>query len=299
MRSLRSTTIGTAGTNKMARRLGARLTTRRRALPTFLIIGTKRGGSTSLYEYLADHPEVLPCAAKKGTHYFDVNFSRGWSWFRSFFPVAADGHITGEGSPYYLFHPLAAARIAAALPDVKLIAALRDPVDRAYSHYHYNLRRGFETLPLEAALDAEPGRLAGEADKIAADPNYQSVAHRHHSYLARGRYAEQLERLYTFIAPERVLLLQSEAMYADPNAAMADVYAFLGLAPHRLGAPQAFKSGSYSPIAFGARQRLEDYYAAPNAALAGVPGVRFRWPYGPPTPVPRPAPPEQEANVVH
>lgn len=281
MRAPHGTATGGRGATKLVRRVGARLTTQRRALPGFLVIGTKRGGSTSLYEYIAGHPDVLPCSAKKGTHYFDVNFPRGWSWFRSFFPLGAAGRMTGEGSPYYLFHPLAAARIAAALPEVKLVAALRNPVDRAYSHYHYNVRRGFETLSLDDAVDAEGARLAGEVDKIVADPDYQSFAHRHHSYLARGRYAEQLERLYASVPPERVLLIQSEAMYADPNAALAEVYAFLDLPPHTLHSPQAFKSGSYAPIDFSARQRLEDYFATPNAALTAMPGVRFSWPNRP------------------
>src|SRR6266508_83824 len=114
-------------------RLLARATSGARMLPGFLVIGTKRGGSTSLYEYLIRHPDVAGCLLTKGSHYFDVNFGRGWSWFRAAFPLAGGRRtIAGEASPYYMFHQLAPQRIAAALPEVRLIAVLRDPVERAW-----------------------------------------------------------------------------------------------------------------------------------------------------------------------
>src|SRR6266545_7487286 len=94
--------------------LVARLTSRPRLVPSFLVIGTKRGGSTSLYEYVIRHPRVAGCLLKKGSHYFDVNFGRGWTWFRASFPLAGGRRtIAGEASPYYMFHPLAPQRIAA------------------------------------------------------------------------------------------------------------------------------------------------------------------------------------------
>src|SRR6266542_2170470 len=125
-------------------RLLARATSGARMLPGFLVIGTKRGGSTSLYEYLIRHPDVAGCLLTKGSHYFDVNFGRGWSWFRAAFPLAGGRRA-----------------IAAALPEVRLIAVLRDPVERAWSHYRYERHRGYEDLPFEEALRREPERLAG------------------------------------------------------------------------------------------------------------------------------------------
>src|SRR6266540_2331415 len=142
-------------------RLLARATSGARMLPGFLVIGTKRGGSTSLYEYLIRHPDVAGCLLTKGSHYFDVNFGRGWSWFRAAFPLAGGRRtIAGEASPYYMFHPLAPQRIAAALPEVRLIAVLRDPVERAWSHYRYERHRGYEDLPFEL-LGAPASRLSG------------------------------------------------------------------------------------------------------------------------------------------
>lgn len=275
---------------RAAGRLAARVTPAVRLLPTFLIVGAKRSGSTSLFEYVNTHPGVAPCYVRKGTHYFDVNFGRGWRWFRSNFPLPSTGKITGEASPYYMFHPLAPARIAAALPEARLVAVLRDPVTRAYSHYQYELRRGFEDLSLDAALDREEERLAGEAERMAADPTYESFEHRHHAYLARGRYAEQLDGLRRHFPAERLLVLQSEALFADPDGAIRAVWQHLGLPPHPLGEVGRFEAGSYDAIPPAARSRLAAYYAEPNERLYAQPGIDFRWPHvadpAPASPVP-------------
>jgi hypothetical protein len=260
--------------------LRARVVRRRGALPQFLIIGTKRGGSTSAYHWITRHPLVAPSRAKKGSHYFDVHHGRGWDWFRSSFPVIPDGMITGEASPYYMFHPMAPRWIARELPEVRLIALLRDPVTRAHSHYRYNVRRGYEPLDFDDALDQEGSRLAGELGRMLSDHNYVSFAHRHHTYLARGRYWEQLERVFEWISPERVLILRSEALFADPVGQLARVWEFLGLPPHSLTDLPTYKQGNREAIAKGARDRLVDYFRPHNERLYALPGIDFRWPSG-------------------
>ena len=120
--------------------------------------------------------------------------------------------LTFESSPYYLFHPLAAARISRDLPGVKLVVLVRDPVERAYSAHAHELARGFETEPFERALDLEEARLAGQAEKIIADPGYHSHSHQHHGYRARGRYADQLERLAQLVGRDRVHVVDSRRL---------------------------------------------------------------------------------------
>jgi len=102
--------------------------------------------------------------------------------------------LTFESSPYYLFHPLALDRIAADLPDVKLVVLVRDPVERAYSAHAHEAARGYEDLSFAAALEAEEGRLDGEVERLLGDPAYESHAHRHQAFRSRGEYAVQLER---------------------------------------------------------------------------------------------------------
>jgi hypothetical protein len=119
-------------------------TSRLRLLPNFIIIGSARSGTTSLYNYLVQHPGIAP-ALRKEVHFFDYNYQRGCSWYQGQFPTHPYMHymqtihrqamITGEASPYYLFHPYVPQRVAQLLPEIKLIALLRNPIERAFSHY--------------------------------------------------------------------------------------------------------------------------------------------------------------------
>lgn len=250
-----------------------------RMLPGFLVIGTKRGGSTSLYDWIARHPAVAPCRTRKGTHYFDVNHGRGEEWFRSGFERPREGwRITGEASPYYMFHPLSATWMAQTVPDARLIAVLRDPVDRAWSHYRYELARGTEPLSFEEALDREERRLDGEEERIRRDPAYVSAAHRYHSYLHRGHYAEQLLHVAEHYPWEQVLVLQSEQLFGDPHGQLQRVWRFLGLEPVQLSDLQALKTGRHASIPGPARDRLTQYYAPHNDRLYALPHIDFRWP---------------------
>ncbi|HEY9295730.1 MAG TPA: sulfotransferase domain-containing protein, partial [Phormidium sp.] len=159
--------------------------------PDFIIIGAQKCGTTSLYEYLIQHPQIL-AASKKEVHFFDLNFAKGVDWYRQQFKPVSQKSITGEASPYYIFHPLVPQRIYQLFPQVKLIVLLRNPVERAISHYYHEVRLGFEDLGLEDAIAQEPARLEGETAKILADETYYSYNHQHYTYLSRGVYVEQL-----------------------------------------------------------------------------------------------------------
>lgn len=238
-----------------------------RPLPDFLIIGTQRGGTTSLYRYLGSHPEVCPAVLNKGIHYFDTNYPKGDRWYRSHFPstpyrawvrrrAGAPSTVTGEGSPYYIFHPMGAERIAACVPDARFILLLRDPVDRAYSHYQHEVARGFETLPFEEALQREEERLDGEEAKLRADAAYVSFEHQHHSYLARGRYLDQIRRWNTFLPADRLLVIDSADMFEDSDGTYRRVLEFLGLSPRSLPQYQKLNAHSYQDMPDGARSFL-------------------------------------------
>ncbi len=225
----------------MSRTTG-RLTATSRLLPSFLIVGAQRSGTTSLYRALSQHPLILKPVLHKGVHYFDVAYDRGLQWYQAHFPLRARAARLArrygrrpqafESSPYYLFHPLAGSRIAWDLPGVKLIALVRDPVERAFSAHAHELARGFETEPSFArAVELEEERLAGAQDGLRAAPHSTSHAHRHHAYLARGRYAEQLARLEPLVGRDRILVLDSGRFFGEPEIVYDRVLEFLGL-PH-------------------------------------------------------------------
>lgn len=277
---------------RRAGRLGlegyGRATASLRPLPDFVVVGSQRCGTTSLWNYLLASPAVAGPRRRKGVHYFSKEYHRGLPWYRSHFPTAAYRRfakarsgvdlVVGEAAPYYVFHPLAPERLAAAMPDAKLVLMLRDPVERAYSQYQHERARGFEHLTsFEEALEAEPERLAGEAERMRADEGYLSVHWERHSYVAKGRYAEQIERLHSLFPPERLLVVQSEEFFSSPEAELRQVTDHLGVAPVTLPAYARHNGYTYADMPPAARRRLVEHFAEPNARLFDLLGRRFAW----------------------
>jgi hypothetical protein len=254
--------------------------------PAFVVIGGQRCGTTSLYDHLARHPDVLR-AFRKEVHFFDVNWPRGKAWYLAHFPTRAWAGalsrrrgrpvVTGEASPYYLFHPAAARRAARTVPSARLVALLRNPVDRALSHYHHELRLGHEKLTFLEAIDAEENRLDGERDRLLADDRARSFAHRNWSYLARGRYAEQLEEWWRWFPRERMLVLRSEDLFADPEGTVARVLEFLALPPMTLGGFGNVNEQRYSRMEPELRARLAAYFEPHNRRLYELLGRDLGW----------------------
>lgn len=269
-------------------------TSRYRLTPAFLIIGGQRCGTTSLYRYLLKHPAIAPVRLTKGVHYFDVQFHRSWKWYLSHFPTRQQQQyvryrhgvelLTGEASPYYIFHPLVPRRIAAALPEAKLIVLLRDPVERAYSHYQHEVARGFENLSFEGALAQEPERLRGEVERMEHDPTYVSFEHQHHSYLARGYYADQLERVFAVYPREQVLVVQSEHLFSRTKTILDEVHAFLGLSDSDLETSKRYNAHVYSGMSTDTRQDLVHHYASHNKRLYALVDQEYGWSEPPRTP---------------
>jgi hypothetical protein len=207
-----------------------------RSLPDFLIVGTQRGGTTTLFSVLVEHPQVGGARLHKEVHYFDLNVDRGEGWYRAHFPTRhsverareREGRfVLGEATPYYLFRPGSAERARALLPAAKVIALLRNPVSRTWSQYRHEVELGYETLSFEEALAAEPERTAGEAARLLEDPGYRSFEHQHHAYVARSDYPPQLDAWLAAFPREQVLILLSEELFTDPAAALRRVTSFL------------------------------------------------------------------------
>jgi hypothetical protein len=246
--------------------------------PDFVILGAQRGGTTSLYHYLLQHPRIAAAAVKE-THFATLFYDRGQDWYRAQFPPDLPaGHITGEATPYYLFHPLAPRRLQQHAPRAKLIVLLRNPVDRAYSHYHLELARGDEQRSFEDAIAREEERLAGEVERLLEDETYYSFAHQHHTYLARGCYVDQIERWFAIFPREQFLIVQSEALYRDPTATFSQITDFLGLPAAPLINLKAYNDRSYPPLPLETRQRLSTYFAEKDAALTALLDQSLSWP---------------------
>ncbi len=265
--------------------------------PDFLIIGAKRGGTTSFYFDLLDHPgvvalyppavPVLKPIPTKGVHYFDSNATRSARWYVSFMPTAATRRrreratggsvVVGDASPYYLHHPAAASRAHALVPNAKLIALLRNPIDRTYSHWKERRRSNAEPLDFPEALAAEPERLSGERQRLLADPSYVSYPFEQQSYASQSEYVDGLRPWLRLFGREQLLVVASEDYYRDPNTVLASTHAFLGLTPMATSDGRVLNEAQGSDLDPETRSALAARFAEPNAELERLLGQSFPW----------------------
>jgi hypothetical protein len=194
-----------------------------RSLPDAVILGAQKSGTSSLHNYLTQHPGVT-APLRKEVHFFDLNYARGEQWYRAHFGRTGDAGLNLDSSPYYLFHPAVAQRLRAMLPDARLADGT---LERSHEHQHF-------------------------------------------SYLARGRYAEQLERWFGHFPRERFLILRFEDLVADPLAVLNQSLAFVGLPPAEAVDLEARNTRRYPPMAEATAARLREYYEPWNRRLEAL-----------------------------
>jgi hypothetical protein len=252
-----------------------------RALPDFIIIGAQRCGTTSLYKYICQHPDVYPSFPKE-VHYFSNNFNKGTQWYRSHFPFiwhkkkvenAKKKFFTGEATPYYLSHPHAARRASQVVPDALLIVLLRDPVRRAYSHYYHEVRMGVESLSFEDAIKAEEERLDQEMEKMVADEFYRSFNYQHYAYLTRGIYVDQIRIWMRYFVRGSILFLDSDELNSDPTKTFRKVTDFLGLRSCEQIDFKKYHASGYPPMNPKTREQLKKYFQRHNQNLNELIGI--------------------------
>lgn len=264
-----------------------------------MIVGAMRCGTTSLNAYLRSHPQITVSRPKE-VHFFDNQFDRGLDWYLTHFTPTADTRAIGEATPDYLYSLEAPQRIADTYPEIKLLVLLRDPADRAYSHYWHNRSVGKEELSFEDALAAEPQR-------IAADPQSRAA----YSYLDRGRYAEQIERYLQHFSADQILVETFEELEDDPETVYLRACRFVGVdesfRPENLGEqinayaryrspalrrltkplPKRLRDAvarinrlpdnGYQPMLSSTRQRIEEQLGQDNQALPALVGLQAPW----------------------
>jgi hypothetical protein len=259
--------------------------------PDLLVVGAKRAGTTSLWHYLRQHPGFLPLypAAEhlKGLYYFDVHYDRGERWYRSHFFTAAWrahrarelGHptVAAEASPYYLFHPLAAARAHELLPGARVVVLLRDPVERAYSHWKERSRHT-ESLTFAEALLAEPLRTAGEERRLVEDPTAVSFAHRHQTYVAQGCYSTPLRRWFDAYGRDRVEVVVAEELFARPQSVVERLWGQFGLPAQPLTDVSAHNAAPSPDMDPAVRRQLRKFFLPEVARLELLLGRSLPWP---------------------
>jgi hypothetical protein len=280
-------------------RVGAMATADLRPEPDLIVIGVKRGGTTSLFRDLERHPAMCPLVPSarrlplrenmKGVHYFDSNFDKSSRWYRSHFPTSvarrwharhAGASFAAEASPYYLFHPLAAERAAAELTDTHFVAMLRDPVERTVSHWAEQTRNGIEVMSLADALDAEPERVGDAAARLRNGTALVSNAHEQQSYASQSEYGASLQRWQDAVGAARVHVVFAEDYYARPQGVLDVITDVLGLPPVPPAAEQTHRNAAPRPsrVDPAVEQRLIDRFAPDVDLVADLTGRRPPWP---------------------
>lgn len=237
-----------------------------------------------MYAYLGQHPQLLP-SYRKEIHFFDGglnsnidNFEKGEAWYRAHFPfrknVGAHSR-TFEASPLYIFNPLTPRRIFDLIPEVKLIAVLRNPTERAISHYFKENRKSHESLSIKDALQEEEKRL----ESVIENKDYKNDIFIHHSYKSRGLYKKQIERFLNYFPWQQILVLSSEEFFSEPDDTLRRVFDFVGvdtgfkvkdLKPRNV----AKNKSEVDPDVY---EYLNNYFLPHNQALYELVGKSYGW----------------------
>lgn len=255
-----------------------------RALPDFLIVGCQKCGTTSLFSYLAQHPQVEE-AIKKEIKYFDMFYGLGPYWYRSHFPRNKVMHrtqlapLTGEATPDYIFFEECAERVSKLVPQVKLIVLLREPAERSFSQYRYSFRRGFETLSFVDAIAAEEARLSEARREAEAQQTSitASVKYREFSYVKRSQYVEQIKAWQKYFSREQFLFLSSEEMDQSPEQTLSRILSFLDLPTYSFTFSTRLNSAPSKPDCDAQHEidALRRQFVSWQVELAEMTGVSF------------------------
>ena len=251
-----------------------------RSLPDFIIIGTVRSGTTSLYSNICEHPCVLP-AAYDELGFFDSNFHLGLNWYRSLFPTNFSKWyvkrkmkfaITGEDTPFYIWNPDVAQRILKILPNVKLIVLFRNPVDRAYSNYHLGRRDGDENLSFEDAIQSELENLKKLEKNSEKNIEKYTIPR---SYVAKGFYSEQLKTWLKLFKREQLFITSTENFELNPQETLNQIFDFLQIPKYEITHPKKYKVASYPKMENETRKFLVNFYKKFNDELFELIGKEF------------------------
>jgi len=255
-------------------------------LPNFLIIGAAKAGTSSLYEYLIQHPSISRCVVKE-PNYFTTYYDRGINWYKSCFPFSYSANykekiqkkkfLTGEATARYYWYPYAPKRAAEIIPNAKIILLLRNPVDRCYSDYNMKFKNEVEKNTFEDAIEVEHKIIDGEWEKMLSDEKYFSFKFTANGYIAKGLYLKYIKNWRKFFSKEQILILKSEDFFKNPEKITNEVFEFLKLSPIKLKKYQIIRKGNYKEMNPETRKKLVEYFKPHNEKLYQYLERDFDW----------------------
>ena len=254
-----------------------------RVLPDFIMIGSMKCGTTSLYYDICEHPCASP-AAYDEIGFFDSNFHLGLNWYRSMFPTKRriedirrkEGvAITGEDTPFYFWNPVAAKRIQKLLPNIKLITILRNPIDRAYSEYQDLVSSESNSPSFETFIENEINTRRKDSSLITEE-NFE-IFNQKNSYLLKGIYVDQLKIWAGLFPKEQIFTLSTENLNSEPITTLESVFQYLNLPDYKIKNIQRQKQKKYVPMNSQTRKILIEFFKPHNERLFKFIGKKFDW----------------------
>ncbi len=257
-------------------------------LPNFLIIGCPKCGTTSLYEYLIQHPYIHSAQGKE-IDYFDRLYDRGLNWYKIKFPSKPSKFfsekflkkpfISGEATPRYLEHPHAINNIKKTIPNSKFIILLRNPIERAISHYNMNFQNGYEYLSIEKAIEKEDHRIQGRYEKMQQNPNYYSWDWDLFGYKNHGLYVDKIKKWFKQFPKNQFLIINSEEFLENTSIIYHNTLRFLELPlwepdEYRLFKQRKSTKPKIDPVL---RNKLRKFFEPYNEELYSFLNKDFGW----------------------
>ncbi len=243
--------------------------------PNFIIAGATKCGTTSLYKYLEQHPQII-VSRKKEIDFFNRHFDRGLNWYLSQFPFLDDrSFITGEASPNYFDAPIAARNMYQTFPNIKLIILLRNPIEKAISLYYHKLHKGLaqDNYSLQEAISKELESLSRISSEKLARSSYKDP-----NNILGSLYYYRLQPWFDLFSREQILIIKSEDLYQKTSVIMTEIYQFLGLPIHHSNEYLIWNYGTYVPIDDpDLRETLAAYFQPYNQKLEEFLGRKFDW----------------------
>lgn len=245
-------------------------------LPSFIIVGAFKAGTTTLSQILLKHPMLRSSAALE-PHFFDSNFDKGVLWYRKQFPLLFFNarKKAFEATPSYLYHPLVAKRIADTLPDVKLVILLRNPIERAISHFNFNVKKGIEYLNFKETMKRESEFIEAEKSLLINASNYHSKLLQNFSYIDMGFYDKQLDVVLQHFDMKQLLFLDSNSFHAQPQQTIDSITNFVGVSAFKVDStPIPIRSG-LEELNTDVLEELKTLYASTIIRTKEITGINL------------------------
>ena len=254
-----------------------------RVLPDFLVIGAKRCGTTSLFYHLPEHP----CISKSphdNMGFFNDNFHLGINWYKSFFPTIFTRNkikskfgdfLAFDVTTKYMEEESTANNVYQTKPNTKIIIILRNPVDRAYSQYHLNVRQTAESRSFEDAMEENMNELNKEShERYEIKPKFSAEGN---NYLKKGLYAQQLRHWLNIFPMESMLILSTEEFESNQQIIYNKIFKFLNISQFEVKNTEKMEKGIYPPMKSETRNLLLDYFRPYNRELFELINMEFYW----------------------